>query len=180
MKTALIVIDMINDFVTGKLGFKGAVKIVPNVQRLLAAARAKGVPVLFVRDAHSPDDPELRVWGEHAMAGTEGSEIIPELKPVRGEPVISKQTYSIFHGPEPGRMLRKMGVEELVLTGVVTEICIQNSAAGAFFNGYRVVVPNDCVASPDEKASKYSLGYMQRIYGAQITNSRDIIKSWGK
>lgn len=180
MKTALIVIDMINDFVTGKLGFRGAVEIVPNIQRLLTAARAKLMPVIYVCDAHSPDDQEMRVWGEHAIAGTKGSKVIPVLKPKREEPTIPKQTYSIFHNTEPKGLLKKMGVKELILTGVVTDICIQNSAAGAFFHGYDVVVPEDCVSSPDKKANKYSLEYMKRVYGAKITNSRDIIRSWGR
>ncbi|MFH1822049.1 MAG: isochorismatase family cysteine hydrolase [Methanobacteriota archaeon] len=180
LKTALIIIDMIKDFVTGKLGFTGAVEIVPNIQRLLAAARASRVPVVYVCDSHSFDDPEIRVWGKHAMAGTEGSQVISDLGPKKGEPVVKKKTYTIFYGVEPKGLLKKSGVKELVLTGVVTDICIQNSAAGAFFNGYRVVVPEDCVASPDEKANKYSLDYMKRVYGAKITNSREIIRSWKK
>ncbi len=178
LKTALVVIDMINDFVTGKLGFRGAADIVPNVQRLLAAARSNGVPVIYVCDAHSRRDPELRVWGEHAIAGTKGSEVIPQLKPAGGEPVFTKQTYSIFHSGEPKVLLKKLRVKELVLVGVVTDICIQNSAAEAFFNGYSVVVPEDCVASPDKKVHKYSLDYMARVYGAKVTNSRNVIRSW--
>lgn len=180
MKTALIVIDMIKDFVTGKFGFPGAVKIVPGIQRLLAAARSRGVPVIYACDAHSPEDPELRVWGEHAMAGTEGSEVIPELRPVKGDVVMTKHTYDVFQAPGLKKLLRRKGAEELILTGVVTEICIQHSAAGAFFNGYRVIVPEDCVASPDPRAKRYSLNYMRRIYGAQITNSREIIRGWVK
>ena len=178
LKTALIVIDMINDFVTGKLGFRGAVEIVPNIQRLLTAARAKRVPVTYVCDAHSPDDQEMRVWGEHAIAGTEGSKVIPELRPEKSEPVTPKQTYSIFHNTEPRGLLKKMGLKEVILTGVVTDICIQNSAAGAFFHGYTVVVPEDCVSSPDKKANKYSLDYMERVYGAKITNSKELIREW--
>ena len=180
MKTVVIVIDMINDFVTGKLGFKGAVDITPNIQRLLAAARARGVPVVYVHDSHSPSDPELRAWKEHAISGTKGSEVIPELKPEKGEHVVPKQTYTIFHGAEPRGFLKRMGFKELVLTGVVTDICIQNSAAGAFFNGYTMVVPEDCVSSPDKKANKYSLDYMERVYGAKITNSKELIREWGK
>ncbi|MEM3420838.1 MAG: isochorismatase family cysteine hydrolase [Candidatus Hadarchaeum sp.] len=176
----MIVIDMINDFVTGKFGFKGALEIVPRIQQLLTAARVKGVTVIHACDAHTPADPELRVWGEHAMAGTRGAEVIPELSPLKGEAVISKRTYDIFQVPRLVRLLKKKGIEELVLVGVVTEICIQHSAAGAFFNGYRVVIPKDCVASPDERDKERALEYMRRIYGAQITNSKEIIKGWGK
>ncbi len=180
MKTALIVIDMINDFVTGKLGFVGAQKIVPNIRALLASARAHGVPVIYVCDAHSSRDAELRVWGRHAMAGTEGSRVIAELAPAKGDSVFGKQTFSIFTADEPQASLKMKGVEELVLTGVVTDICVQNSAAGAFFNGYSVVVPEDCVAAPDEEAHRYSLAYMERAFGAKITKSAEIVRVWGK
>lgn len=180
MRAALIVIDMINDFVTGKFGFKGALEIVPRIQQLLTAARAKGITVIYACDAHAPADPELRVWGEHAMAGTKGAEVVPELSPIKGETVIFKHTYDIFQEPRLGRFLRKKDIKELVLAGVVTEICIQHSAAGAFFNGYRVVIPEDCVASPDEREKKRALEYMRRIYGVQITNSKEVIKGWGK
>ncbi|MGC8816297.1 MAG: cysteine hydrolase family protein [Candidatus Hadarchaeum sp.] len=178
MKAALIVIDMIHDFVTGKFGFKGALEIVPRIQQLLASARARGVLVIHARDAHRPGDPELRIWGEHAMAGSKGSEIIPELKPIKGEPIISKHTYDVFQVPRLRKLLREKGVEVLVLTGVVTEICIQHSAAGAFFNGYKVVISEDGVASPDRRAKERSLDYMRKIYGAKITNSQEIIKGW--
>jgi nicotinamidase-related amidase len=180
LKTAVIVIDMVKDFVTGKLGFKGAVEIVPNIRRLLAAARARKIPVVYVCDAHSPDDPELRVWGRHSMAGTEGSEIIPELKPEEGEPVFPKHTYTIFYGDEPKGHLKKLGVKELVLVGVVTDICIQNSAAGAFFHGYDVVIPEDCVAATDKMAHEYALDYMKRIYGAKVKKSEEMMRGWGK
>lgn len=176
----MIIIDMINDFVTGKFGFSGAVEIVPRIQQLLAVARARGIPVIFACDAHKPGDPELRVWGEHAMAGTKGAEIVRELSPVKGEAVIFKHTYDVFQVSRLKRLLRKKGVEEVVLTGVVTEICVQHTAAGAFYNGYRVVIPEDCVASPEKKDKSHALDYMRRIYGAKITNAEEIIKGWGK
>ena len=169
---------MVNDFVTGKLGFKGALDIVPNIRGLLAKARARRIPIIYVCDSHSPDDPEIRVWGEHSMAGTKGSKVVPELKPEKGEPVLTKNTYDIFSNTKLDGLLRKKDIKELILTGVVTDICIQNSAAGAFFRGYTVIVPEDCVASPDKKAHKYALDYMKRIYGAKITKSKDTIEGW--
>jgi len=62
----------------------------------------------------------------------------------------------------------------------VTEICIQNSAAGAFFRGYEIAVPEDCVASPDDSVHRASLKYMQRVYGANVTNSNELIKIMGE
>lgn len=180
MKVVVVVIDMINDFVTGKIGSKGAVSIIPKIRNLLAAARNRRIPIIYMCDAHSRDDPEIRVWGEHAMAGTEGSQVIPELKPEKGELVLPKHTYNVFCKTKLGEALQKMRVKELVLVGVTTDICVQNSAAGAFFHGYTVVVPEDCVASLTVKAHKYALDYMGRVYGAKVTNSSEIIKGWRK
>ncbi len=180
LKLAVIVIDMLNDFVGGKLGFGRAKAIIPNIRRLLDFAHKRGSPVIYLCDAHSPEDPELKLWGEHAMAGSEGAQVVPELKPTRKDSVMEKHSYDIFFDTELDEMLRGIGVKRLVLTGVVTEICVQNSAAGAFLRGYEITVPEDCVASPDESFHRASLDYMKRVYGARITTSKELIKSWGR
>ncbi len=74
MKKVLIIVDMINDFVTGKLGSICAQKIVPNIVALIKKARNLGIPVIYLRDAHTKEDREMAIWGEHAMKGTEASE----------------------------------------------------------------------------------------------------------
>ena len=180
MKSAVIVIDMLNDFVGGKLGFGRAKAIIPNIRRLLDFAHKRGNPVIYVCDAHSPEDPELKLWGEHAMAGSEGARVVPELKPTKKDSILEKHGYDIFFNTELDEMLHGIGVKRLVLTGVVTEICVQNSAAGAFLRGYEITVPEDCVASPDESLHRASLDYMKRVYGARITASKELIKSGGR
>ena len=78
---AILVVDMLNDFVTGALTCDRAKAIVPATAELLDAARKAGVPVIFCNDAHIAGiDRELKLWGDHAIAGTEGAEVIPELK----------------------------------------------------------------------------------------------------
>ena len=80
-RPAILVVDMLNDFVYGALTCDRAKAIVPATVELLDAARAAGVPVIFCNDAHLPGiDRELKLWGDHAIAGTEGAEVIPELK----------------------------------------------------------------------------------------------------
>ncbi len=175
MKKAIIVVDMINDFVTGKLGSIRAQKIVPNVAALVMKARKQGIPVIYLRDAHTPADKEMSLWGQHAMKGTEGSQIIPELKPEKTDIVIEKRWYSGFVDTELPSILKKLGAETLVITGVSTDICVQNNVAYAYFSGYKTIVPPNCTASIDEDSYERSLKYMKNIYGTEITESEGVL-----
>ncbi len=175
MKKAIIVVDMINDFVTGKLGSIGAQKIVPNIAALIKKARKQGVPIIYLRDFHTSDDKEMNIWGQHAMKGSAGSEIIPELKPEKTDIVIEKRWYSGFVDTELPLVLKKMGADTLIFTGVSTDICVQNNVAHAFFSGYETIVPRDCTASIDEDLHEHALKYMKNIYGTEITNSDTVL-----
>lgn len=171
MKKAIIVVDMINDFVTGKLGSDRAVKIVPNIASLLKKARKQGIPVIYLRDAHTASDKEMSIWGEHAMKGTEGSEIVPQLTPEKKDIVIEKKWYSGFVDTDLQGQLKKLGVDTLIFVGVSTDICVQNNVGHAYFSGYRTIVPEDCTASIDEASQEQAIRYMKTIYGAEITSS---------
>jgi nicotinamidase-related amidase len=95
---ALVIIDMLNDFVDGALANPRAQAIVPALQRLLAHGRREGWAVVFSNDAHEAGDPELAVWGEHAMAGSPGAQVIAALEPRPGdrELVSPKRAYGAF------------------------------------------------------------------------------------
>ena len=176
MKKVLIVADMINDFVTGKLGNDRARQIVPNIAALVKKARKKGIPVIYLGDAHTPGDRELDIWGEHAMKGSTGSEIIPELKPEKNDIVIEKKWYSAFVDSQLPDILKRLGSDTIIFTGISTDICIQNNVAPAYFSGYDTIVPLDCTASVvDEASYEFSLKYMQNIFGTQIITSNKVL-----
>lgn len=174
MKPALLVIDVINDFVTGKFGSKRAQGIVPNVRSLLDYARGSEIPVIYVTDAHRPGDQEFQVWGEHAVKGTVGAKIVDDVSPREGDLRVYKRRYSSFFATNLDLTLREMEVDTLILTGLVTNICIQHTAADAFFRGYDVVIPSDCVEAASEEAHQGSLDYIEEMYKAKITTSDDI------
>lgn len=177
MKPAILVIDVINDFVTGELGSERAGKIVPNIWRMLRRARSEGVPVVYVTDAHLPEgDREFDIWPRHAVDGSEGARIVDKLKPKASDFHIKKRRYSGFYATGLEALLRELDVDTVVLTGLVTNICVQHTAADAFFRGFRVVVPWDCVEASSDEAQKTSLSYMEQIYGAEITSSEALIK----
>lgn len=170
MKRALLVIDMLNDFV-----LEGAPLEVPNNRRMLPAlrrrieeARRTGVPVVYICDAHAPDDPEFASWSPHAVKGSDGAQVVAELSPAAGEAVVSKNTYFSFYGTRLDELLKGLGAEELVLTGCVTNICILYGAAEAVVRGYKVVVPVDCVADLDEQEGRFALDQMRKVLGVVL------------
>jgi len=177
MKMSVIVVDMLNDFVTGALKCERASRIIPNIQCLLDFARKKKIPVIYVSDAHLPGvDDELELWSPHAIVGTKGAEIIEELKPVEGDYTLQKRRYSAFYETGLDPLLRELKVDTVVLVGLVTNVCIQHTAADAFFRGYRIIVPEDCVEAPTEEDQKTAINYLKTNYRSEITNVQELMK----
>jgi nicotinamidase-related amidase len=172
---ALIVVDMLNDFVTGKLANPKAQAIIPPLQQLLAHARAEGWTVVFSNDAHHHDDPELRVWGEHAMAGTPGADVIAELAPAEGDVVSPKRAYGAFDFTGLDEQLRERGVSEVVITGQHTHICVRHSSYGAMIRGYEVTIPRDAVCGFEGVDEDEALAYLEMAYAATITTADELI-----
>ena len=121
-------------------------------------------------------DVEFDVWPQHAVAGTWGAQVVDEIKPEKGDFVLQKRKYSAFQGTGLDQLLRELKVDTLILTGVVTDICIQHTAADAFFRGYKIIVPEDCVEAINEQTQKAALDYLKRIYGSEITRADEIMK----
>ncbi len=164
-QTALIIIYMLEDFIApgAPLEVPAGRGIVPVLAKRLEEARASGTPVIYVCDAHQPDDPEFSVWPPHAVRGTPGAQVVEPLAPREGELVITKTTYSGFYGTELEDALRELGVSHLVLTGVVTNICVLYTAVDALMRGYRVTVPPDCVAGLNDEDHAFALRQMEEV-----------------
>lgn len=178
MKDAVIIIDMVNDFVTGKFANERAQKIIPATQQLITKAHEQNIPVIYCSDAHLPKDFELKIWGEHCMKGTWGAQIIPELTPQKQDYTLNKRTYCAFFQTGLDSLLRELKIENIILSGVVTNICVINSAAAGFFNGYNIIVPPETTDSTTAEATQASLDYMQHNYAANIMHLDDIYKRW--
>ena len=175
---ALVVIDMLNDFVTGSIANPRSERIIPNIADLLAKARENRDEwiVAYANDAHLPKDFELKVWGEHAMAGTPGADVIPELAAAEGEFVLPKRTYSSFHETGLDPLLRQFGVDTLVLTGQHTNICLRHTSADAFFRGYEIVVPEDAVEAVTEEDHENGLEYLRQIYKVETPYAKELLQ----
>jgi nicotinamidase-related amidase len=182
-KPAVIVIDMLNDFVTGKLEAKRAQRIIPNIKRLVEAARKNEVPVIYSNDAHYPQDVEVtRKWGNHAIKGTEGAQVIPELKPAEKDYIVEKRTYSGFYETGLDPLLRSLykgeGAKTVILTGLHTNMCVRHTAADAFFRGYNIIVAEDGAEAFTLKDQKEGLKYLEYVYNAKIMTVDEIIKEF--
>jgi nicotinamidase-related amidase len=174
---ALIIVDMLKDFVDGELANPQAQQIVGPLGRLLSHARENAWVVVFSNDAHRPDDPELKVWGEHAMEGSPGAQVIAELAPREGEIVSPKRAYGAFDETGLAEQLRERGVDEVVITGQHTHICVRHSSYGALRNGFEVVVPRDAVCAFEGVDEDEALEYLDMAYGAKVTTVDELTEA---
>jgi len=172
-RTALIVVDMQNDFVSegGSLLVPDAKGTVPNIQRLLELARTSGMRVVFSQDTHDEGDPEWEIWPEHARRGTWGWQIVDELQPREDELVVQKVRYDAFYGTSLDHMLRQWGVDTLVICGTVANICVHYTAASAALRWYRVVIPRDAVSALEPFDLESSLRQTAFLFAGTITTT---------
>jgi nicotinamidase-related amidase len=168
---ALLVIDMQRDFVDPG-GFGEALgndvsllrRAVEPTRRVLAAARAAGLFVVHTREGHRPDlsdcPPAKRARGRLAsgigdpgpmgrilVRGEYGHDIVDELKPAPGEPVVDKPGKGSFYATDLELMLRDRGIRSLIVTGVTAEVCVQTTVREANDRGFECLVLSDCIAS---------------------------------
>ena len=170
-RTALMIIDMQRDFMEPG-GFGEALGndvsrlqvAVKPLQAVLASARDAGMLVIHTREGHRPDlsdappakvergSPSMRIgdagpMGRILIRGQPGHDIVPELYPVEGEPVIDKPGKGAFYQTDLESMLRNCAIENLLVAGVTTEVCVNTTVREANDRGYRCIVLSDCCAS---------------------------------
>ena len=170
-RTALVVIDMQRDFLE-KGGFGEALgndvsllsSAIPPCAAMLEVARAAHMLVVHTREGHRPDladaprakiergFPSMRIgamgpMGRILVRGEPGHDIVPELYPRPGEPVIDKPGKGAFYATDLHLILQTAGIENLFVCGVTTEVCVHTTVREANDRGYRCVVPSDCCAS---------------------------------
>ena len=178
-KPAILVVDMLNDFVTGALGCDRGRAIVPATAQLLDAAREKNVPVIFCNDAHIKGiDLELELWGDHAIAGTPGAEVIPELKVCDKDYIVPKRRYSGFFQTNLDILLRELGVDTVIITGLHCHMCCRHTSADAYQLGYKVVVAKEATDSFTLEDYQGGLAYLKTCYGADAYTNAELIAAF--
>ncbi len=200
---ALVIIDMQRDFLEPG-GFGAALgndvsrlqAAVAPCRKVLDAARALGVLVIHTREGHRPDlsdapphkvvrgDPATRIgapgpMGRILIRGEPGHDIIPELYPAEGEPVIDKPGKGAFYQTDLELMLRNRGIDTLFVAGVTTEVCVNTTVREANDRGFRCIVLADCCASYFPEFHEAGLAMIKAqggIFGS-VTGSAEFLRS---
>ncbi len=199
--TALVVVDMQRDFcqLGGAFDLLGIdlsmyPPMIPRLARLIDGARTAGVTVIYIQmtvlpgqrsespaqirfnmrlhlESHGPVAPLL-----YTIEGSPGHEFIPALTPRPGDLIVRKYRSSAFWGTNLDLLLRSNGVETVIVSGCTTEGCVESTARDALFNDYYVVIPEDCVASDDQRQHEASLFLMRHRF--DIADSAAILALW--
>jgi nicotinamidase-related amidase len=203
--TALLVIDMQRDFLdpAGYIAQSGVDvaplrAIIPEVQRLLLAARRFGIRVLHTREGHRPDLSDLSSvkrrraaragaaigsvgpLGRLLVRGEPGHSIVDELAPLRGEPVIDKPGFGAFYATDLELILRAAGVTRLFFAGVTTDICVHSTLREAIDRGFDCVTVGNACAAGDPAIHEAMLACIAGEGGilGQVLSTQDVLAEW--
>ena len=170
-KTALIVADMLNDFIDPQgalfVGPQGR-EIIGFVAGKIEEVRAQGGVVVFVCDAHATDDREFKHFAPHAVKGSWGAQVIPELPLKPGDYRVEKTRYSAFARTNLDEILQKEQVARVEVVGVCTSICVLETVKEIFDRDLPSLVYQEGVADFDPEAHAFALKHMQRIFGTKV------------
>jgi len=197
-RIALIVVDMQNDFVRvgAPLEVPAARGTIGIIAELITVARAAAVPVLYTKFVGGTErtliwrfNPQIaaptsfcvpghqRTYGD-ADGSLEVTDVIDELAPERGDPIIVKYGYDAFHQTNLADTLRAHGRDTLVIVGTVTQVCVESTARGAFHHQIRPVVVRDAVSSTDDRLADASLRTIELSFG-DVVDASVVVQAFG-
>ncbi|PBB17957.1 isochorismatase family cysteine hydrolase [Mesorhizobium sp. WSM4313] len=186
-KTALLVIDLQNEYRPGAAWpVVGYDAVLANAAALIEAARKAGVPVIHAQAWVKPEEREGYARQEEilteefrsAVAGSEGANICAEVAAVPGDIVIHKHWPSAFRRTDLSQRLAALGVENLVVTGVLTDSCVTETAFDAVYQGFRVWLVKEACGSMTEAMHRTGmLDMANRLYGGGILRLRQALKA---
>ena len=177
--SALLVVDMQRFFldVTSPTFTCGGVAILPTVKRLMDVFRRASRPVIFTQHVHHPADLDSGImgwwWQGKCLEGSSESEIHPDLAPTPEEKVVCKHRYSAFYNTDLETVLRCLKVEDIVVSGIMTNMCCESTARDAYYRDYRVFFLADGTGSISEEMHLASL--LNLAFGFAYVTTSDVI-----
>ena len=173
-RPALIVIDMVNDFLE-KWEPTPKQRLVRSINDLVGLMRQFGHPIIWVRQEFEPDlrdaFPEMKAKGIRiTIKGTVGCQLASDLATAPSDPVVIKKRYSAFFGTQLHQMLRRLKPDVLILAGINTHACIRVTAIDAYQRDWKIVVAEECVDSYDREHHDISMRYMKDKIATVMTN----------
>jgi nicotinamidase-related amidase len=185
-KACLLVIDMQNDFLeeSGADFFHNAADIVPNVRSIVVACRKARIPVIFT--GHRHDNPAVdggmtaEWWpeiksGRSLAGGSWGAEVSERIGPQKGERIVWKHRYSAFYNTDLEIVLKGLGVTDIIITGILTNVCCETTARDAFMRDFRVFIVADATASTEPDLHLGSLKNLAYAF-ASITSTSSLLQ----
>lgn len=183
---------MNNNFLQKDMPFElsSAKDILPNLKRLIQNCRRLKIPIIYFTQAYRLDGSNLGLAGalsnlEYppkgcvAGEGTLGIKIYDEVKPKENDILIKKCRYSGFYATDLESILRQLGCDTLLITGVVTDCCVNATAFDAFQRNFKVIVISDCTSARSEEAHKIILKTLSRVVG-EVSNHLEAIERLDK
>jgi len=178
-KTAMIVVDLQNDFVASGAAMEtpAARQIVPKIAEALRICRDAGIKIIYTAHVHRRDGCDMGLFDDlhppianrdALVDGTPGVEVYPDLAPAPGEHVIKKHRYSGFFGTDLDIILREWGVDTVIISGTTTENCCHATARDAMFRNYRVVFLSDATATYDYPDRGFGMMPAAEVHHATI------------
>ena len=170
-KSALIIVDMQNDFVKegGKLMVPAASETIVPIRQLLEKCRKADMPVVYTQDTQYEGDLEFEIWSEHCLYKTQGWEIIDELKPQKSELVCTKNRYDGFYGTNLEHYLSRVWkVENVIIVGTVANICVLHTAGSAGLRWFNIIMPANGISALNEFDQAMTLRQVSWLYSGKI------------
>lgn len=178
-KSALLVIDMQQFFLNPESPTFtcGGIAIIPTLMRIISAFRKADRPVIYTRHVHHPNRLDAGImewwWEGMCLEGSPESEIHSQVAPLPGDKVILKHRYSAFYNTDLETILRCLKIEDLVVSGIMTNMCCESTARDAYYRDYRVFFPADGTGSINEEMHLSSL--LNLAFGFAFVTTADSI-----
>ena len=164
MRPAIVVVDMLKDaFKRRDLpATQEYLKILPKIKELLEKARKLGIPIVFACDSFLENDFIFKGKHSYSIRGTEGAEVVEDLRPGKEDQILLKRRFSAFFKTDLDQTLRLLGVDTVVITGINTHVCVYATAMDSVCNDFYAIVLEDCSASRDQEVHQGSIEVLRQ------------------